>query len=224
MRTPREIYEAYRIMPILDTHQLRVASVAKMICDSFANSTDSPIDARSIILTALFHDMGNIIKSNLDYFPDLFKDQEERAYWEKVKQEYIEKYGVNEHYAALAITEELGLSEVVRRYIAGIGFSNVKTTRDSGSYEEKICEYADLRVGPFGVLTLEGRITDIQTRYAGRRHAAVPDDENEFNELKQAAFEMEGQIFAKTSIKPEDINDASVAPLIEELRDYQVLQ
>jgi hypothetical protein len=220
MRTPREIYEAYRTMPSLDTHQLRVASVAKMICDSF----DGPLDARSIILTCLFHDMGNIIKADLDYFPDLFRDTEEREYWKKVKQEYIEKYGVSEHYAALAITEELGLPEVVRRYIAGIGFSNVKTTSDSGSFEEKICEYADLRVGPRGILSLDGRITDIHTRYAGRHHAAVPDDENEFNELKQAAFEMQDQVFTKCSITPEDINDESVAPIVEELRDYQVLQ
>ena len=206
------------MLPSLDTHQLRVAAVAKTICDSFK----APVNVKNVILTCLFHDMGNIIKSNFDHFPDFFASAEERAYWETVKLEYIQKYGPSEHHASLAIAEELGLPEEVCHYIAGIGFSNLKTTSAGVSFEEKICEYADLRVGPYGVLSLIDRIADIHRRYAGRNRSVVPEDEGQFEELRQAALDMQGQIFAETSIRPEDITDASITPLIEELRNYQV--
>ncbi len=37
-----------------------------------------------------------------------------------------------------------------------------------------------------------------------------------------AAKKLEEQIFARAAIKPEDINDTTVAPLIEELWEYPV--
>ena len=140
MRAVDEIYEAYRIMPNLRMHQLRVASVAKMICGSFAQ----PVDMKDIVVTCLFHDMGNIIKSDFDHFPDSFRGQQSREYWENVKREYIDTYGTSAHEANLTIAKELGLSERIRNLMDDISFSNLETTRDNGSFEQK-----DLRVRRF---------------------------------------------------------------------------
>src|SRR3989344_2472976 len=98
-----EIYEKYKIPPNLQLHQLRVAGVASIICDNF----DKPLDKGSIITTCLLHDMGNILKFNFDIFPEEFYGKQGRAYWEKVKQEFKEKYGEDEHKATHAIAEEL---------------------------------------------------------------------------------------------------------------------
>jgi putative nucleotidyltransferase with HDIG domain len=72
-------------MPTLQQHTLRVAIVAVKICDSLPNA-----DKEIVVIACLFHDMGNIIKSGLPYFPE-FIQPEGSAYWEKVKQEYIQK-------------------------------------------------------------------------------------------------------------------------------------
>ena len=82
MRIPREVYSEYKIMPTLQLHQLRVAAVARLVCDHLTH----PINTRDVILACLFHDMGNIIKSNLNHFPE-FCEPEGTAYWEKVKAE-----------------------------------------------------------------------------------------------------------------------------------------
>ena len=219
MRTPAEIYEAYRIMPNLQLHQLRVASVAKMICGAFA----VPVNIKNIVVTCLFHDMGNIVKSDFDQFPDSFRGSQPREHWEAVKREHIEKYGSNAHEANLAIAWELGLSEDVLRLMDDISFSKLGATRDEGSFEQKISEYADLRVGPYGVLSLDDRIADIKSRYAGRPGSETPEDEARFNELMQAAHDIERQLFERTSLKPVEINDESVALLIKELRTYPII-
>jgi len=56
-----KIYEKYKILPALQQHMFRVASVAKMIAEHMVIDVD--IDC--ITKAALLHDMGNILKFNL---------------------------------------------------------------------------------------------------------------------------------------------------------------
>ncbi len=58
MKNIIQIYSQYKIMPTLQQHQLRVAGVAKQICDSISE----PIDKEVVVDVCLVHDMGNIIK------------------------------------------------------------------------------------------------------------------------------------------------------------------
>ena len=217
MKTPREIYEAYQIMPALQLHQLRVAAVAQMICDHI----EGPIDTRTVVLTTLFHDMGNIIKSKLDRFPE-FLEPQGREYWEGVKAEYVKKYGDNQHAAGEAIAKEIGLPEQVVAAIPMIAFSNLEHCRDTNVYEEKIVEYADQRVGPYGILSMRERIDEAHARYPAHNPYEGIED-NRFEVLKKAAFEVEKQIFARCSIGPEDITDTSIVPIVDTLWDYSVL-
>lgn len=203
-------------MPSLQLHQLRVAAVGKLICDSLKES----IHTHDVVLACLFHDMGNIIKSDLTSFPQ-FLEPKGVEYWKKMKDDFIRTYGTNEHHAAMAIARKIGLSPAVIGYIDGIGFSMLTATRDSLSYEQKICEYADLRVGPHGVLSLEGRVEEARVRYVGH-HPDMPAERDRFAKLLQAAREVERQIFVSSDSAPEDINDASVAPITEELWEYPV--
>ena len=84
MRTIQQIYSDYKIMPNLQLHQLRVASVAKIIAENFKEK----LDKESIVIACLFHDMGNIIKFNFSYFTEFLKP-EGLEYWQAVKNEYI---------------------------------------------------------------------------------------------------------------------------------------
>jgi hypothetical protein len=104
-----------------------------------------------------------------------------------------------------------------------ISFSKLDTTRDSGTFEQKISEYADLRVGPHGVLSLNDRIADIKIRYAATPGVETPDDGVRFDELVRAAQTIEQQIFEKSNIRPENIHDESIAPIVAELQDYPIV-
>ena len=60
-----QIYEKYKIIPFLVMHQLRVAAVAEMICDSLSMS----IDKDNIVRACTLHDMFNIVKFKFYHFP-----------------------------------------------------------------------------------------------------------------------------------------------------------
>ena len=214
MRTVSAIYEEYRIMPGLQMHQLRVAAVGKLICDSL----NASVDTEAVVQACLFHDMGNIIKSDLVLFPELLGDKGVE-FWQAMKDEFIRKFGPNEHDAALVIAEKVGLPDVVASLISGVGFSNLEEIRDRGSIEMKIVEYADLRVAPLGILPMHGRIEEAGKRYIGR-HPDMPTDTSRLDALNAAADEVERQIFARCSLHPEDITDERAAPVVEELRKY----
>ena len=216
MKTPREIYSAYKIMPSLQLHQLRVAAVAKLLCEGCTK----PINEHDVILACLFHDMGNIIKSELSYFPD-FTEPEGVEYWERVKADFVEAYGTDSHTANIAIAKEIGFSSGVLALLDGVGYSRIEAVVASPSFELKLCQYADTRVGPRGVLSQDQRLAEGRKRYVARNKDYYDTDDG-FENLSRAARELEQQIFSETTIQPEDINDAAIEPLIEELREYPV--
>jgi len=220
MRTSREIYEKYNIMPALQLHQLRVAAVGKLICDNVTK----PINERDVILACLFHDMGNIVKFDLTYFPE-FSEPKGIQYWKGVQEEYIAKYGSDQHGANEAIAKELGLPEKSITYIKNIRFSEITSALTDTSLERKICQYADLRVGPHGVLSMNERIAEGRARYSKRRgpESTAVLAEEIFNALLCDARELEAQIFANVKIEPTDITDDAIKGDMEDMWDYSVL-
>jgi hypothetical protein len=217
MRTIAEIYTAYRIMPSLQMHQLRVAAAGKLICDHFVGE----IETNAVVLACLFHDMGNIIKSDLSLFPE-FLEPEGPDYWQAIKRDYLETYGPDEHGATNAIVQEVGLPENVRHIIDDARFSRLEATRDGTVFEPKIEKYCDMRAGPFGILSLDDRLAEGRARYAEKKGYNTPEGQQSYRKAADAAHEIEKQIFARCTFKPEDINDESAATLIEELRHYPV--
>lgn len=219
MRTPREIYAEYRIMPNLQLHQLRVAAVAQTICENFQGE----IDTQRVVTACLFHDMGNIIKFKLDYFPGAV-EPEGLLYWEGIKKEFIEKYGMDHHAANILIARELGLSESVVECIDGIGFSKVPAALEGSSFEKKICEYSDGRVAPYGVTSLQERLEDGRKRYLNREgvKADVAGSLDDFAQILKLEHELEAQIFAKSRITPGDITNERIGGTVDKLRDFPV--
>lgn len=217
-----EVYEKYKIMPNLVEHQLRVAGVANMIFDHI---NDVEIDQDTIIKVCLLHDMGNIIKFKLDYFPEFLKS-EGVEYWQNVQKEFIEKYGNDEHIATCEISKELGLNGNFTRILEGVGFTKALVNKESLDFNLKITEYADMRVGPYGVVSLEDRLLNLRERY-NENGSTILDSKIFFSDNQREIFEnavreIEKQIFSKCDIKPEDINDISISSYIEKLKKLEI--
>lgn len=215
MRTVTEIYTEYKIMPSLQLHMLRVAAAASLICDNYL----TPLPKEDIITACLFHDMGNMIKFNSKFFPE-FAEPEGFNYWENVKNEFIRKYGANEHMATEVIVKDIDISDQAFDFLQHIGFSNAKRNDEGQVFEYKICNYADMRVGPYGVLPLPERIEEAHKRYATRVHSVVSGD---FEMFSQSLRNMEKQIFTRCKIKPEDITDSAIEPIISKLRNFVIV-
>ncbi len=155
-------------------------------------------------------------KFKLDLFPG-FTEPEGLDYWQKVKDEYSAKYGNDEHVATIKIAEELQVSEKILKLINAISFLGAPQSAEGEDFADKIVEYCDDRVNPFGVVSLEKRLSDLRERYAHKGG-----DTPERQAFENAIRKMEKQIFAKCKIKPEDINDETVKNLILDLPEFVV--
>ncbi len=211
MKTISEIYTEYKIFSRLEEHMLRVAGVVSIICDSL----ETPVDKEKIVEAALLHDMGNIVKAKLTHFADFSGD--ELKYWENVKSEFIKKYGEQDHEATSNILKEIGVREEIIQLTDKVQFSLWCSHKEGDDLEIKILLYADGRAAPDGVVSYQVRMDEAKGRYTQSEF-----QEGERNRLVACGQEVETQIFAKCSIKPEDITDEAIAPIIQKLRDFVI--
>jgi len=217
MRDITDIYSEYKIMPMLAIHQIRVAAVANIVCDSLS----VPVDKDNIIKACLLHDMGNIIKFNLNHFPIQKNEPRGVDYWEQVKEEYIIKYGNNEHVASVKIAKELDMPNYVIDLVASVESALIldKSIKNDNDFGKKICNYADGRVTPHNVTSIKERSDEAKKRYENHPHYFSEKDRFLFvSEME----EIEKEIFVHSKIKPEDINDDSVQNYIDKLKTFEL--
>jgi hypothetical protein len=216
--TALECYKKYRIYRGLQLHQLRVAAVARTI----ALTSKEPLDPEAITRIMLVHDMGNIIKADLVHFQE-FLEPEGLEYWQAVKGEFRERYGDDEHVATNAICRELGFSDSELAIIDNLRFSRTRWILESGSLEQKICKYADLRVSPWGIVPMLARLAEARERYGARPMDAGEQYTGDDVEKGIAlCIALEENLIQRCDFKPEDLTDASLAALVEELKTYPV--
>jgi hypothetical protein len=215
MKNITDIYSEYKIMPMLSIHQIRVAAVANMICDSLS----VPIDKDNIIKACLLHDIANIIKFDLN-FP-IQNEPTEINYWQQVKDEYIIKYGKNEHEASVKIAKELGLSNRVVELIASVDSAFIVdgSIKNNNDFGKKICSYADGRVTPHNVASIKDRNEEARKRYENHPHSFSEESRHLFISGME---DIEKEIFSHANIKPEDINDDSIQSYIDKLKTAKI--
>ncbi len=163
--------------------------------------------------------MGNIIKFDLDRFPE-FLEPQGKKYWRKVMDEYIERYGNEEQLATMSIAQELGVSRGVLNLIDAIGFGRTEAIAKSKSYNGKVCAYSDMRVAPHGVVSLDDRIKDLHERYADRYPSKSDRDFRQ--KCESQARIIESQIFRHTQLQATDITDRAVSGTINRLRNFNI--
>ncbi|MEI8130671.1 MAG: HD domain-containing protein [bacterium] len=212
-----EIYERYRIPPWLALHMYRVAAVGAMLFDAQTPRVGGENERAELIMACLLHDMGNIIKFDLDKLPSPVRT--ERDHWETVRSDMISRYGRDEHKATLAILDEIGVSNRVREIIDSIGFLKNAETNEHGDILTKIAVYADSRVVPNGVASLEERMTDMHERYSDQH----PKDEPLTIKNRNAIYAIEKELFANASIRPEAITEQSIAVLRDGMKAFDIV-
>lgn len=215
--TIQAVYEHYKIMPALQLHQLRVAAVGQMIGQAVALQ----LNLADMLQACLLHDMGNIIKFDLALFPK-FLEPEGLQYWQSVQSYFQQRYGENEFQATLKIADELRVSPRVKEMIAAISFTHVTANYQSDDMEMKICDYADTRVSPQQVVSLQERFDDLEKRYGAR----YPSEEQQQlrAQFRELMTQIEQQIFAQAStLTAEMITEAAITPLLDPLRQTEIV-
>lgn len=205
-----EIYKKYHLPENLQMHMLRVAACSNLIID---NWNGEEIETESIIRVSLLHDMGNMVK-----IPEDFSNDEEFI---KIRKEYFDKYGTNDHEINLEIGKREGLTEKEIDILDGKRSRKNEETLASNSYERKICAYCDQRVAPDGVVGIRERLEDAKIRYKDKP-LSVWSNEEKANHLIECSLGIEKQIIKYCKLNPEDINDDSIKTYIEKLKKYEI--
>src|SRR5690606_11427281 len=95
------------------------------------------------------------------------------------------------HQATLIMAKKIISDPLVLKLINSMDATNLVKTFNQ-SWEEKICEYADLRVTPFGITSLENRLNDIHQRY--KQHSQAWADEQLLTKNKSFGQKIEQQL------------------------------
>ncbi len=208
----RDIYDRFLILPNLRLHMFRTAAVAEIMCDNWRGAA---IDRNCIIAACLLHDIGNIVKFDLKKSdaPLLGNEVNRLGYWRKVKRDTIHRYGSNDHGATHNMMIEIGVNRRVLFLVDRIGDALRK--KGSRDYAQMLCNYADNRVSPCGVLSISDRFSDFIDRYSrssseeNRARCAL------VRSLLGNALKVEERLFVHERIRPGQINDKSIRPYLD---------
>lgn len=211
-----EAYEHYHIMPNLRLHQLRVAAVARTLAEALG------ADRELVTHAGLLHDMGNIMKTDFTQFPAEFYGDNGLAYWEQVKADCGDRFGHDEHTATAAIARDIGVSKDIVEIMDAMGFSKAAQISEHGSLELQILEYADQRVAPHGIVSMEERLREGHARYKDRTRTEYGENDVEFHENAAHLKQMEQKLFASLLITPDMLNEESLTGMMESLRSYVI--
>lgn len=214
----QSIYDQYTIPPHLQLHMLRVAGVCKMICDHW---TDGDLPVHNIMTVWLTHDLGNILKFDMDLFPEV-REPEWVEYRKGIKKDF-EQYGSDEHQATKKIASMCNISESWMNLLKMFDEYNDEKLIQSDNIALWICDYADARVATFGITTLHERIQKITKRNMKNHGRGTKKAKMVAKNRTATAEKMEEKIFKHCTIAPQDITDEVVNPLLEDLRSFDIV-
>ncbi len=196
----KAIYQRFKIPPRLQDHLLRVGKTALFISKHW---TGPRIEPELVKKAALLHDLGNIVKFDLERYP-ISRERDKAILWFKIKKDVTDKYGTDKHQATLKMLKELRVGSAIVKLIKAKSFPNAIKIEKSDHWELKILFYADLRAAPFGFLPVKGRLDEALSRLGKYQQL-----EN-LNEIVQACYQIEKQIQENTDVDVMTITDESV--------------
>lgn len=194
--TIKKIYKKFFIPPNLQEHMLRVARVVEFIKDHWVERERVNWDV--VLKAALLHDLGNLVKFNFGVIP-----MENIDFWKQKQKEIKLKYGTDDHEVTEKMLAEIDASPEISRVISGKSFGKAVKTSQSADWAVKILLYADNRVLPDGIGTLEERLGDIRERYP--KYTSRPD----YFDLEKAMRNIEKQIQENINASMAEISDDS---------------
>lgn len=213
------VYQQYPITPTLAQHMIRAASVGAYIADHWIGN--HILNKDTIITMLLLHDTANIVKFDLENFPQLLGNELPRIeYWKTQQKIFIENYGSDEHAATKEIAREVGIQGRAMELLNNMGSRHIKEMAEHNDFEQKICMYSDLRVGPFGILTVNERFDELIHRYKGRAHELGNIEKTE--EKRKWCLVIEKQLQEHVSFSLNEISDKTIESYIPLCSNYVI--
>ena len=217
--TIQDIYEKYHVPPHLQMHMLRVTVVVNLIGEKVLGL--SPDEMSAVLTASLFHDMWNILKFDMSVYPAV-REPEGVAYRQGVQEQW-RQYGATEHEATMTVASEVWLCSEALAVLDPLVTLPATHNAKTAWRLVKLCEYADGRVWPFGLVSLEERFEDLLHRDMKNFTLSETHVREKHKECLQALQSIEQELFVWAAFGPEDIDGDVVERLVEGFRGYEVV-
>lgn len=181
-------------------HCAQVMNVAMQIADEYIK-VGQLINLDLVAASAMLHDMCRVCD-----FKELLRDgfeeevtEEKWATWESLREEYKGQHHANIAYEDLKKDGFIETAEVIRVHK---GTDLIDEPEALNTLEKKIVHYADKRVKHTEIVSIKERFAD------GRERYSKFNDEDTvafYEDVEQATYKLEKDLFAPLNIEPEDI-------------------
>lgn len=155
--TIQQVYDHFEIPPGLRTHMVRVAQFVDVLHNYWAGPA---VDRQRLVTCALVHDLGNIVRF-VRWFDE---DAPEREHWERVKASAIARYGIDDHEVTRQMLESIKADPQIIKTVLAKSSHNAPLIAAGNDWPLKLLLYADFRITPQGVGSLEHRLQEIAER------------------------------------------------------------
>ena len=156
-----DVYERYQVMPTLAVHMLSVGAVGSILTKSI---TETGFPKNEIISACLLHDMGNIVKFDLDSIPKGLHIPDV-DYWKEVQKKIRTRYGMDEHEVTYKMSRDIRVSDVTLDAITNSGTANAARVLEEKNIAAMFVTYCDYHVMPTAITDPKSRLKDILYRY-----------------------------------------------------------
>jgi hypothetical protein len=206
--TTAAIYDYCQLPPVLRQHMLRVTKAGRWILKHWVGPD---FDQSLYIHALLVHDLGNLAKFDLTPTATVrLLPLENIEEWQQIQQDFIAKYGKNADAATLKLIDELKLPRAndLIELIGGHSPTRLADAVQQSNWAQKLLDYTDFRVGPFGILSLDERFADLTNRYQYRTKEWGDPEwiQTQLNLFKQ----LESQIAAQLNTAITDLSDDAI--------------
>jgi len=181
---------------------LRVAALARIILDHWSGQK---IDDQSVVACAMYHDIAKPVNFDIEKQRQYVSTEAEFNEVKRSITDMIEKYGTEEHVAAIKIFTEIGSSEESIRLINNLEWIYLPRLLNENDIPSLLVNYCDMRIGPKGILPIDMRFSDLKERapFEG------------IDEIAKLAPKLERLIQSHTSIDLTTITDDQINNQIE---------
>lgn len=209
LMTVSQIYTQFGTPEYLQLHMLRVASLASLLLDSWIGDE---IDKKSVLIACLFHDVAKPITFDMSKQEQFVSSDKELEVLQRHHDELIFKYGAEEHAALLEIFKEFKFDEKSQGIVNNLEWSLVDKLLSQNDIESLIPIYADMRISPTGLFSIEKRVLELNKR------APIKN----LDDLLLSSRTLESEISKHTSIDLSSISNNQLNKKLEKLAQTEI--
>lgn len=157
----RKVYKDFQIPQNLQEHMLRVGALLKIIKDNWQGEE---IDWEALIQAGLLHDIAKPLNFDLAKQAQFGMTPPEIENLRQLQVRIQREFGEKEHEACIKILLEVGGKPRAAELLNSLEWEYIERLWQNKEIESLVLIYADMRIGPKGILSLPERLNELRRR------------------------------------------------------------